>query len=102
MHVVHEVRDLERLDTERSFTCGYPAAVVRAFRMRMQQFRAFTCIEDMQNAKALDARPKRSQPVSIRLIDRWRLHVEVLRKQNVLRVRVLRIEQTDPPVRRTR
>ena len=100
MHVTQEDRDLERLDTERAFTCGFPSAVVRAFRMRMQQFRAFTCIEDMQNSKALDARPKRSQRPSIRLVDGWRLQVEVLRKPGGLRVRVLGIELTDQKVRR--
>jgi hypothetical protein len=75
---------------------------VRAFRMRMQQFRAFTCIDDVRNSKALGARPKRSQPQSIRLIDGWRLRVEVLRRRDGLRVRVLGIEQTDPKVRRTK
>jgi hypothetical protein len=100
MLVTQEVRDLERLDTERVFTCGYPPEVVRAFRMRMQQFRAFTCIEDIQNSKALDARPKRSQRQSIRLVDGWHLRVEVLRKSDSVRVRVLGIEQTDQKVRR--
>ena len=102
MHVIQEVSDLDHLETERTFTAGYPAAVVRSFRMRMQQFRALTCIEDMQNSKALDVRPKRPQLLSIRLIDGWRLYVQVLRKRDGLRVRVLGIEQTDLKVRRTK
>lgn len=101
MHVIVEAGDeLDRLETERTFTAGLPAAVVRSFRMRMQQLRAITCLEDLENSRALDVRRTRgSLPLSIRLIDDWRLQLQVARKPDGLHLRAFEVAQKELKVR---
>lgn len=96
--------DLDRLETERTFTAGLPRDAVRAFRMRMQQLRAFTCATDLKNSRALDARRARSPTAhSVRLTDSWRMNLRVLQTPDGLRVDVLEVvESTLKKTRRPR
>src|SRR5215831_11397859 len=71
---------LDRLETDARFDGGFAAAVVKAFRKRMQQIRA---AEDERAFYALKSlhfeklKGNRSHQHSMRLNDQWRLIVEV-------------------------
>lgn len=95
--------DLDRLDTEPAFTAGLPADVVRRFRMRMQQLRAFTGVADLENSRALDARRVRGPSLlSIRLTGQWRLHLRLVWNADGLRVEVLEVVESIQQPRRPR
>lgn len=71
---------LQRLETDASFTSGFPHAIVRAFRLRMQAIRAATCERDLAvftSWRFKKLRGDRSHQRSIRLNDQWRLIVEI-------------------------
>lgn len=96
--------DLDRLETDLTFTAGLPRDAVRAFRMRMQQLRAFTGVTDLDSSRALDTRRTRSSTAhSIRLTDRWRLNLRMLQTPDGVRVDVLEVvESTLMKTRRPR
>jgi hypothetical protein len=95
--------DLDRLETELTFTAGLPPDAVRRFRMRMQQLRAFTGVTDLENSRALDARRARGPTAfSIRLTDRWRLQLRLLRTPDGPRVDVLEVVDSTQKPRRPR
>jgi proteic killer suppression protein len=71
--------DLDRLETDPRFTMGLPAAVVRAFRKRMQFLRAAADERDFRNMKSLHFEKlegKRQHQHSLRLNSQFRLIVE--------------------------
>jgi hypothetical protein len=95
--------DLDRLETELTFTAGLPRDAVRGFRMRMQQLRACTGVTDLENSRALDARRARGPTLrSVRLTDRWRLQLRLLRTPDGLRVDVLEVVDSTQKTRRPR
>jgi proteic killer suppression protein len=80
MEVEFDDEDLDRLETDAQFTAGYAHEVVRAFRRRMQQIRAFLSEQDFYAAKALHfekLKGNRKGQHSIRLNLQWRLIVEI-------------------------
>ncbi|RQT22756.1 hypothetical protein [Burkholderia cepacia] len=94
---------LDRLETELAFTAGFPPDVVRRFRMRMQQLRAFAGVADLENSRALDARRVRGHTaLSVRLTDDWRLHLRLLQTPDGLRVDVLEVVESIQKTRRPR
>ena len=53
MEVEFDDDDLDRLETDAQFTAGFSQEVVRAYRKRMQQVRAFRDERDFYAVKAL-------------------------------------------------
>ena len=86
---------LDRLETDAGFDAGYPAAVVSAFRRRMQQIRSapdervFYALKSLHFEKLKGAR---SGERSMRLNEQWRLIVELTSTGEEKAIVVLRIE----------
>lgn len=80
MEVKFDDDDLDRLETDAQFTAGYAQEVVRAYRKRMQQIRAFWDERDFYSAKALHfekLKGNREGQHSVRLNLQWRLILEI-------------------------
>lgn len=60
MEVEFDDDDLDRLETDAQFTAGFSQEVVRAYRKRMQQVRAFRDERDFYAVKALHFEPRLS------------------------------------------
>ena len=79
MEVEFDDDDLDRLETDPRFTGGFAAAIVSAFRKRMQTIRSAPDERDFYALKALHfekLKGKRSHQFSMRLNDQWRLILE--------------------------
>ncbi|MDR3369068.1 type II toxin-antitoxin system RelE/ParE family toxin [Rhodoferax sp.] len=80
MEVVFDDADLDRLETDAQFTAGRPQEVVRAFRKRMQQIRAFRDERDFLAVRSLNfekLKGNREGQQSVRLNLQWRLILEI-------------------------
>lgn len=79
MEVEFSDSNLDRLETDPRFTGEFSAAVVSAFRRRMQMIRSAQDERDFYALKALHfekLKGKRSHQHSMRLNDQWRLILE--------------------------
>lgn len=79
MEVEFDDEDLDRLETDPRFAAGFAAAIVSAFRKRMQVIRSAPDERDFYALKALHfekLKGKRSHQFSMRLNDQWRLILE--------------------------
>ena len=86
---------LDRLESDPRFDGGYPQAVVRKFRMRMQQIRAFNDEREFYSSPALRCeklKGSRSDQHSIRLNDQWRLIFEIVGKGAAKTITIVSIE----------
>ncbi len=95
MEVEFADAELDRLETDRRFSGGYSAAVVSAFRRRLQQIRSAPDERDFYALKALHfekLKGKRSHQHSMRLNDQWRLILEFKGKSPDKLVVVVSIE----------
>ncbi len=80
MEVEFDDDDLDRLETDAHFTAGFAQEVVRAYRKRMQQIRAFRDERDFMALKSLHfekLKRDREGQHSIRLNLQWRLILEI-------------------------
>ena len=80
MEVEFDDADLDRLETDAQFTDGHSQEVVRAFRKRMQQIRAFRDERDFLTIRSLNfekLKGNREGQHSIRLNLQWRLILEI-------------------------
>jgi proteic killer suppression protein len=80
MEVEFDDADLNRLETDSQFTAGFSQEIVRAFRKRMQQIRAFRDERDFMAIKSLHfekLKGNREGQHSIRLNLQWRLVLEI-------------------------
>ena len=80
MEVEFDDDDLDRLETDAQFTAGHSQAVVRAYRKRMQQMRAFKDERDFHFVRSLNfekLKGSREGQHSIRLNLQWRLILEI-------------------------
>lgn len=80
MEVEFDDDDLDRLETDASFTAGFAQEVVRAYRKRMQQIRAFRDERDFMALKSLHyekLKGGRAGQHSVRLNLQWRLVLEI-------------------------
>ena len=80
MEVEFDNDDLDRLETDAQFTAGHAQEVVRAFRKRMQQIRAFRDERDFLAVRSLNfekLKGNREGQHSIRLNLQWRLILQV-------------------------
>lgn len=72
--------DLDRLETDPQFTAGFSQEIVRAYRRRMQQIRAFRDERDFMALKSLHfekLKGNRQGQYSVRLNLQWRLILEI-------------------------
>jgi proteic killer suppression protein len=79
MEVRFRDEKLDRLETDATFDGGFSAAVVRAFRKRMQMIRAADDERAFYSLKSLHfekLKGDRSHQHSMRLNDQWRLIIE--------------------------
>lgn len=80
MEVEFDDDDLNRLEIDARYTAGHSQEVVRAFRKRMQQIRAFRDERDFLAVRSLNfekLKGNREGQHSIRLNLQWRLILEV-------------------------
>ncbi|MDC8770940.1 type II toxin-antitoxin system RelE/ParE family toxin [Roseateles albus] len=80
MDVEFDDEDLDRLEIDAQFTAGFSQEVVRAFRKKMQQIRAFKDERDFMALKSLHfekLKGNREGQHSIRLNLQWRLVLEI-------------------------
>lgn len=80
MEVEFDDGDLDRLETDADFTAGHSQEIVRAFRKRVQQIRAFRDERDFMALKSLHyekLKGAREGQHSIRLNLQWRLVFEI-------------------------
>lgn len=80
MEVEFDDDDLGRLETDPQFTAGFAQEVVRAYRKRMQQIRAFRDERDFMQLKSLHfekLKGDRAGQHSVRLNLQWRLILEI-------------------------
>jgi len=80
MEVEFDDDDLDRLETDPQFTAGFAQEVVRAYRKRMQQIRAFRDERDFLQLKSLHfekLKGDRAGQHSVRLNLQWRLILEI-------------------------
>jgi toxin HigB-1 len=95
MHIIFKDETLDRLDVDASFDAGLPQNLVKAFRKRTQQIRAFKDERDFYNLKSLrfeKLRGNRKHQHSIRLNDQWRLILEFEEDEKGKKVMVICIE----------
>jgi len=79
MRVRHADKQLERLESDIGYHCGFPENIVKAFRKRMQMIRSAKDQRDLRSIRSHrfeKLRGKRSHQYSIRLNDQMRLIVE--------------------------
>ncbi len=94
MDVDFEDASLKRLEADPGFTAGYDAALVKAFRKRMQLIRAaaderaFYALKSLHYEKLKGDRDGQS---SMRLNDQWRLLLRVQQDQDGKTVVVISI-----------
>ena len=80
MEVEFDDGNLDRLETDAQFTAGHSQEVVRAYRKRMQQIRAFRDERDFLSVRSLNfekLKGNREGQHSIRLNLQWRLILEI-------------------------
>ena len=80
MEVEFDDGNLDRLETDAQFTAGHSQEVVRAYRKRMQQIRAFRDERDFLSVRSLHfekLKGSREGQHSIRLNLQWRLILEI-------------------------
>ncbi|WP_291813244.1 type II toxin-antitoxin system RelE/ParE family toxin [Limnobacter sp.] len=80
MNVEFDDEDLDRLETDSHFTAGFSHEVVRAYRRRIQQIRAFQDERDFYALKSLHfekLKGNREGTQSIRLNSKWRLIIDI-------------------------
>ncbi len=80
MEVEFDDTDLDRLEIDAQFTAGFSQEIVRAFRKKMQQIRAFRDERDFMAIKSLHfekLKGNREGQHSIRLNLQWRLILEI-------------------------
>ena len=87
--------ELDRLETDARFDAGYPPAIVKKFRQRMQQIRAAQDERDLSGQSSLrweKLKGNRSHQHSIRLNDQWRLIFEMEGKGSTKNIVIVAIE----------
>lgn len=80
MEVEFDDDDLDRLEIDAQYTAGHSQEVVRAYRKRMQQIRAFRDERDFLTVRSLNfekLKGNREGQHSIRLNLQWRLILEI-------------------------
>ena len=80
MEIKFRNADLDRLEIDPGFTCGFPPEAVAAYRRRLQVIRSAKDERDLRAFKSWrykKMRGDRSHQRSIRLNDQWRLVVEI-------------------------
>ena len=80
MEVEFDDYDLDRLESVAQYTAGHSQEVVRAYRKRMQQIRAFRDERDFLTVRSLNfekLKGNREGQHSIRLNLQWRLIFEI-------------------------
>lgn len=86
---------LERLESDPTFDGGYPSAIVKKFRQRMQQIRAAEDERDLYKLVSLRCeklKGDRAHQHSMRLNDQWRLIFELEGKASTKVVVIISIE----------
>lgn len=94
MHVAFENASLERLEADPSFTAGFEAAIVKAFRKRMQFIRAAVDERAFYAMKSLHYEKLKGDlkgQSSMRLNDQWRLLLRIQQEEDGKTVVVISI-----------
>ena len=94
MDVQFDDKDLEQVETDERATGGFSAAIIKAFRRRMQMIRAATDERDFYAMKSLHFEKMRSSPNnhSMRLNDQFRLIIALKSTSQMKTVVIVGIE----------
>jgi toxin HigB-1 len=93
--VEYASKDLELIATDARADSGYPQAVVKIFRRRMQLIEAAIDERDFYALKSLHyekLKGKRDHQRSMRINDQWRLVIEIKKAEPKNVVRIIEIE----------
>jgi proteic killer suppression protein len=80
MEIEYRNPDLDRLETDGTFTAGFSRDIVKAFRKRVQAIRAAVDERDLfaiRGNRFEKLKGNRSHQYSMRLNDQWRLILEI-------------------------
>lgn len=83
MEVEFREKTCDRLEVDATYTAGFAANIVSAYRRRLQQIRAATDERDLYASAGMHFKKlqgARSHQHSIRLNDQWRLIIELVGK----------------------
>ncbi|OHB59295.1 MAG: plasmid maintenance system killer protein [Planctomycetes bacterium RBG_13_46_10] len=95
MEVEFASNDLEQLEADNTFDCGFGQDIVRGYRKRMQTIRAALDERDFYALKSLrfeKLKGERQHQYSMRINDQWRLIIEIIENKPKNIVRIIRIE----------
>ncbi len=95
MEVDFDADDLDRLETERTFTGGFGPEIVSGFRKVMQAIRAATDERDLRASRGLRFEKldgKRKHQHSLRINKQWRLIIEIRGEAPQKRIGIVGIE----------
>ena len=94
MDVQFDDKDLEQVETDERATGGFSAAIVKAFRKRIQMIRAAHDERDFYAMRSLHFEKMRSRPNnhSMRLNDQYRLIIELKSTAQAKTVVIIGIE----------
>jgi proteic killer suppression protein len=98
MNVLFEQPELDRLETDGTFSMGLPPAVVKQYRKRLQFIRAAVDTRDlraMSSWRLEKLKGKRQHQHSLRLNDQFRLVVEIQSDPNTGSQQVLIVAVED-------
>ena len=94
MDVVFNDHDLDKLETDPSFTKGYSQGIVKAYRKRLQGIRSAVDERDLYALKSWHfekLQGQRQHQHSIRLNDQFRLVLEIEDSRREKRIRIMGI-----------
>jgi proteic killer suppression protein len=94
MEVAFADESLDRLETDADYSAGFGAAVVKAYRKRMQQIRAATDERTFYARRSLNfekLKGDREGQHSMRLNNQWRLIVELKGAAPMKIVRIIEV-----------
>ena len=95
MEADFDSQDLDRLETDASFTAGFGPEIVRGFRKVMQAIRAAQDERDLYASRGLrfeQLKGKRSHQHSLRINRQWRLIMELRGTGTQKRVQIIGVE----------
>ena len=95
MEVVFNDHDLDKLETDSSFTKGYSEGIVKAYRKRLQGIRSAVDERDLHALKSWHfekLKGQRQHQHSIKLNDQFRLVLEIEDSGRQKRIRIMGIE----------
>ncbi len=95
MELIFKNKDMDRLETDRTFLMGFSTEIVKLYRKRLWAIRNATCERDFYAFKSWHYEKlsgNRSHQHSIKLNQQWRLIIEIIEANPSNVIKVMGIE----------